>query len=184
MRRVVLGLSLMLAASACSGNSSPHTQASATSTQPQQLTAAEQVRACEQSHHLSRAHQVTHPKPSSTDVFEVTRFESCTWPPGKGSDPDGYAMANVDTRRGPGQNESTDATTADVLSGTCQLFLVSSEFGSQGDYRINKPIEVEAGDVAMLDGQPAPSDLGFYPSPDEAVILRNSNNVVTNVSCI
>jgi hypothetical protein len=184
MRRMV-SLLLLLILVACSSHSAPRAgSATRTASHGQQVTAATEIRACEQTHHMDRARQTTHPHPDTSDVFDVTRFESCSWPPGKGADPDGYAVITVSTRQGPGQSEASGATAADVISGTCQLFLLNSQFGSQGDYHANQPVEIRAGGIAMLDGQPAPKDVGFYPNPDEAVILRNSNDVITDAMCI
>ncbi len=107
-------------------------------TSPRVPLAAQQVAACEQTHRLTSAHQVTHPSgheptPEGGETPEgATLIESCTWPPARGADPDGYLRITVDTVEGPGQAEYTGDTLLDNVHGPCARYRLTYAYGFQG----------------------------------------------------
>jgi len=152
--------------------------------------AAQQVATCEQTHRLTSAHQVTHPSgheptPEGGETPQgETLVESCTWPPARGADPDGYLRITVDTVEGPGQAEYTGDTLLDNMHGPCVRYRLTYAYGFQGAH--DTVVEhVRAGVSRKLGAGPYPtgSEPVPYPDPTGVVVTHNSRSELADAAC-
>lgn len=144
-----------------------------------QVTATQQVVACEKAHGLTQARVV---QPSVANVRRV--FASCAWPPGPGAHPDGYAATTVKTLPGPGTNEATDATQVDQISGTCQSFRLTYRKAFMGSSSLLHAT-ASAGTVTSQDtpGKPYTKNLGFRISPHDLYFVRSGVIGLIDAEC-
>lgn len=155
------------------------------------VQAAEQVRACQKQHGLSKPHDFQQHNYSSkhyrrTGIFAKRLFLACEWPPPDYAEPDGYSEIMVLVEDGPFFDEASGANTLDRIQPTCEEVEVSYSIGAQGEYEHLKPYKVQVGDVVeAYNGKtwngPAPFD---YPGRDEVVVLRNSKIGLDSVRCV
>ena len=148
------------------------------------LTIAQGVDNCEHAHGMAQAT----PPPQNTDAGNL-EFLSCSWPPPKWADPDGFVVITSTAHDGPGATEASDANRADDISGPCKQYHISYGFAAQGAESAIPPFTASAGLVTGVDTAPAPwpggvSALDFYPKLGDVVVLHNDNDGVVSVSCV
>jgi hypothetical protein len=158
--------------------------ASATAPVVAALTIAQGVDNCEHAHDMTQAT----PPPQNPDADNL-KFLSCSWPPPKWADPDGFVVITSTAHDGPGTSEASDANRADDISGPCKQYRISYEFAAQGAESAIPPFTASAGLVTGVDTAPAPwpggvSALDFYPKLGDVVVLHNDNDGVVSVSCV
>lgn len=155
------------------------------------IPTAQRVQACEQTHQLAQAHQVStasghEPTPEGGTTPEgETLVESCTWPPARGADPDGYLRITVDTVEGPGQAEATGDTLLDNIHGPCARYRLTYAFGYQGEHHtvvetVRAGVSEKLGEGAYPTGsEPVP-----YPDPTGVAVAHNLNVEVADARCV
>jgi hypothetical protein len=116
------------------------------------------------------------------------RFLSCSWPPPKWADPDGFVIITSTRHDGPGNGEASDSNVADDISGPCRQFRLSYVFEAQGAQDAIPPFTAKAGLVTNVDQAPKPwpggvGALGFYPKLGDVVVLRNNNDGLIAAAC-
>ena len=147
-------------ATAC-GSSSVNAQNSGnTTTTAPAITAANEIRACEEQHDMQSAATVNRSGNSAT-------FMECDWPPSAGESPDGYQEVEVVTLPGPGTGEATNATRADYISATCQTIELQYDIGNQGVTGTTPKFRLSIGAIAGSDpfGKPW-TGKSPYPYPN------------------
>lgn len=151
---------------------------SGTPVSPAQI-AATRIEQCETQHHLASQNTKTARSDS------VTVFDSCDWPAPSSADSDGFTEQSAD---GPGQGEASDANVVDRITGPCQTFRLSYDFGAQGALEHLAPFDAPSGLITSLDNpgrpwQPGVSALDFYPDRTEVDVVHNDNNALVNATC-
>lgn len=148
---------------------------------PSTDTVAQRVTQCESTHGMTQQHAM---KTLSDSHFA---FESCAWPPPSHADADGHLTITVFTDSGPDSDEA-GYDYADRLTGPCDAFLVTYDFGSQGAFDHLAPFAVDAGTVATVSQGGARwtgnlSDLPFYPERAEGTVLHNGRYILRDATC-
>lgn len=187
--RVIVALGTLVAAitalvagvRALTGDEQPPAPA-ASATTASAVDAAKAVADCEARHEMSQQRQ------RAEHADGTVLFQSCAWPPPQHADADGYLQFLQRVDEGPGEAEYTTTNIADRITGPCQGFTVTYDFGRQGSYDHRPPFVAPAGIVVRVEpaGMPYPKDLQdlkFYPDRGEAAILRNSSYVLRDVTC-
>jgi hypothetical protein len=144
---------------------------------------AEKVSNCQRHHKMSRQHQV-----DGAGTGTVS-FKTCTWPPSSITDADGYSEILVNEDEGPGDSAASGVNLAHRITGPCQRFTLTYDYGHMGDSRHLKSFDAWPGSIMVVgynggeewDGDQ--STIPFYPSRDEVVVLTSGNYVISNAQC-
>ncbi len=147
------------------------------------LTVAQRVSQCESAHGMSQQRET---KTIGTDRYT---FESCVWPPAQHSDADGHTLISVLTVDGPDPNQ-LGYNLADRVTGPCDSYQVTYDFGHMGVFAHLTPFAVEAGAIdAVTEAQGGfawngdVTTLPFYPERREATVLHNANYIIREAVC-
>jgi hypothetical protein len=155
----------------------------ASSTTDLRAEAATKVAACELQHKMTNAKQ------SVDNGAGVRQFTTCEWPPSKLADADGYWEIIVNSDKGPGDSAASGMNAADRVTGPCQTFEVTYDYGSMGASRHLSPFKVPRGAIWITTyngGEQWTGDrstIPFYPDRDEAVILTSDHYGLVDVAC-
>src|SRR5262249_44515660 len=102
----------------------------------------EKVAACMRAHGLARPAMERRPRAGESAVqrgnsafFDPRAFASCTWPPGPGANPDGYAAVIATGVQSGGATEATGNTVADRVEADCKQVELAYTFASMGVFR-------------------------------------------------
>jgi hypothetical protein len=163
---------------------------------------AAKVAACEHAHRLSRAEQVRVSRAGesrverpagSGQIFDQHTYESCTWPPGAGADPDGYGTIVVTEVAGPGQSEASFRDAADRIESKCPRLRLRYSYGSMGQFARLRPFTARGGEIWAYSGASSGTafapvrttglNLPFYPVSNEVDVLRNFRTRLDGVIC-
>jgi len=179
---IVLATTLFVAGSP-DGNASHRPTLATSSTTDLRAEAAAKVPACELQHKMTNAKQ------SIDNGAGVRQFTTCEWPPSKLADADGYWEIIVNSDKGPGDSAASGMDAADRVTGPCQTFEVTYDYGSMGASRHLSPFKVPRGAIwitAYNGGEQWTGDrstIPFYPDRDEAVILTSDHYGLVDVTC-
>jgi hypothetical protein len=150
---------------------------------------ADRINQCESTHQLHQARELR--KTGEGGSYDRSTYDwlSCTWPPSRDSDADGFTRIHVDVLDGPGEGEASDSNVRDVITGPCATYEVTYDLTAMGDIQRGTPTRLARGMVTWIDhlGQqwsPNGSDgWTFYPGRDEVTVLRNDNFSPVSISC-
>ncbi len=139
--------------------------------------AVERVRACMDTHGLSKA-STKRVLSGDNEPYEAV-FQACTWPPAPGADGDGFSEITVTTSDGPGRSEAEGLTVFNRFSSQCAALELKYLFGNQERLVAQKPFVVSKGELRRVeDGslwRPRTSaEASIYtPGRDEFGVLSN-----------
>jgi hypothetical protein len=170
---------------------------------------AAQLASCEHTHGLAAAEVTRPPGPGETQIskteanvgsggtFMQTTYASCSWPPGPGTDPDGYREITVTLSDGPGQDDASGRDFMDVIESHCQRLRLTYVAEFMGEEQVLPPIVASAGDIWSAHGtvgglsriaeigSPAQQQLNlpYYP-PASSVVVLHSQQVLQQATCL
>jgi hypothetical protein len=152
----------------------------------EQITAAEQVRACMSQHGLSQAYTVRRREDGSTPYY--LQLAQCNWPPPTYAGPDGYSEINVTQQAGPGE-ANVEFNMAYVISAPCSTVSVSLSFHKFNAANRFPPFIAKHSTIVdptgdILDQSDEANRPPFFPERDDIVILTHGGTAVDEVKCI
>jgi hypothetical protein len=162
-----------------------------------------QVRECMRLHRMPKANSKSTTSTKSLEgepeglsggpagAAEVRIFRSCSWPPAKWADPDGFNELKVITIDGPVEGAASGLDVADRFFSDCHQVEVLYTFVHQA-HEPMPPIRVTRGHIiehaTEKEWKPKVGDatmgLGFGVQRDEAVVLRGSHVKFDSAKCV